>query len=263
MAIFNEAWADREIKRWMRPDAHRFLRPDWRRFWLPGHENDPLYRFYETIERKYSPDQPRVPAGSREGGQWTDEGGDAGDGKPTRVRLASSDKPRLGRSAAIAIAAEIAKRVIAAFRSENGLYDLFGRKDGTVSYTELNGKVIFGSNSTSPTYEARDRTAADDMRDALIKDYPREFDDKSIGQMPNNALYHAETTALLRAARENGGSLSGQTLDVHVDNPMCNNCYSVLPYVGLKLGNPTVTFIDPNNVVNTMRDGRWIDKVHP
>jgi hypothetical protein len=52
-------------------------------------------------------------------------------------------------------------------------------------------------------------------------------------------------------------------LEMHVDNPMCNNCVPVLPYVGLKLGNPTVTFIGPNNVSNTMRDGRWIDKVRP
>ncbi len=28
--------------------------------------------------RKYSPDQPRVPAGSREGGQWTDGNGGGG-----------------------------------------------------------------------------------------------------------------------------------------------------------------------------------------
>ncbi|MGH7092597.1 MAG: hypothetical protein ACREFB_03570, partial [Stellaceae bacterium] len=62
---------DYELKRWMRPDAQRFLRPDWRRFWKPGHESDPLYRHYESIERKYSSDQPRVPAGSSEGGQWT------------------------------------------------------------------------------------------------------------------------------------------------------------------------------------------------
>ena len=51
------------------------LRPDWRRFWKPGHENDPLYQQCKRIERKYSLDQPRVPAGSREGGQWTSGSG--------------------------------------------------------------------------------------------------------------------------------------------------------------------------------------------
>jgi len=30
------------------------------------------------LARKYSPDQPRVPAGSAEGGQWTDAGGGSG-----------------------------------------------------------------------------------------------------------------------------------------------------------------------------------------
>ena len=32
----------------------------------------------QYYKRKYRPDQPRVPAGSREGGQWTDEGGGGG-----------------------------------------------------------------------------------------------------------------------------------------------------------------------------------------
>lgn len=34
----------------------RFLRPDWRRFWKPGHENDPLYKLYESAERKFDPE---------------------------------------------------------------------------------------------------------------------------------------------------------------------------------------------------------------
>ncbi len=52
----------------MRPDAHRFIRPDWRRFVNAGSELEALV---EDIERKYRSDQPRVPAGSPEGGQWT------------------------------------------------------------------------------------------------------------------------------------------------------------------------------------------------
>jgi hypothetical protein len=78
MPIFNDTLSEYQIKRWMRPDAQRFLRPDWRRFWKPGHENDPLYRYYESIERKFDPSQPRVPAGSSDGGQWTSGGGDSG-----------------------------------------------------------------------------------------------------------------------------------------------------------------------------------------
>ena len=65
-----------ERKRWLRHDAHRFLRHDWRRYVNPGSE---LWVLYESIERKYSPDQPRVPAGVREGGQWTSEEGDGGE----------------------------------------------------------------------------------------------------------------------------------------------------------------------------------------
>jgi hypothetical protein len=67
MSQFKSATLAHERKRWMRPDAHRFIRPDWRRYVQPGSE---LAALYESMERKYSPDQPRDYHG-----RWTDEGG--------------------------------------------------------------------------------------------------------------------------------------------------------------------------------------------
>ena len=68
----NPVHQEHQLKRWMRPDAHNFVRPDWRRFVRPGYENEiPLVLY----ERKYSPDQPRAPAGGPDGGQWTSGGG--------------------------------------------------------------------------------------------------------------------------------------------------------------------------------------------
>jgi hypothetical protein len=93
MPPFKDAWTEHQLKRWMRPDAYRYIRPDWRRFWNAGHENDPLYRFYESVERKFSPDQPRVPVGSSEGGQWTSEGTSGSSqpvSRPQRTRLADA-----------------------------------------------------------------------------------------------------------------------------------------------------------------------------
>ena len=58
----------------------------------------------------FNPDQPRVPAGNPDGGQWTSAGGGTGS------RLAAADRPRLGPRSAIAIAVEIAKQVIKAYR---------------------------------------------------------------------------------------------------------------------------------------------------
>lgn len=52
--------------RWMRPDAERWLQPD-RWLWIRP----------DALVRKYDPDQPRVPAGNPDGGQWT-SGGEAG-----------------------------------------------------------------------------------------------------------------------------------------------------------------------------------------
>lgn len=53
----------------MRPNAHLYVRPD-ATLWQPP--NRRLWQAPNFAERKYSPDQPRVPAGNPDGGQWTD-----------------------------------------------------------------------------------------------------------------------------------------------------------------------------------------------
>jgi hypothetical protein len=45
----------------------------------------------------FNPNQPRVPAGNPDGGQWTSSGGGIG------ARLAAADKPRFGGGVALAI----------------------------------------------------------------------------------------------------------------------------------------------------------------
>jgi hypothetical protein len=200
----------------------------------------------------FNPNQPRVPAGNPDGGQWTSSGGGIG------ARLAAADKPRFGGGVALAIILEIAKQVIERYRSENGLWDLFGHKHGTVAFTTIDGTDIFGSNSRSPTYTLADRAAATSMRNIVVKKYPKEFSAEHVGWMPNDAFFHAETTVLLRAARRNGGTLAERTLTVHVDESLCNSCWYALPYVGLELGNPTVTFVNSTGATNTMRDGTWL-----
>ena len=204
--------------------------------------------------KAYDANQPRVPAGSPDGGQWTSDG----TGGANRVRVAQGDKPRLGPHAIAIIAAEAAKRAIEAFRKDKGLLDLFGSRIGTVTYTEFNGENIFGSNSSSPTYSRGDRDAAVSLRDRLLEKYPDVMNAEHVGQRPNDALFHAETTALLRAARANGDTLAGRTLEVHSDRPLCRSCRTVLPYVGLDLGNPTVTFIDPSGLRQSIQSGKWV-----
>jgi hypothetical protein len=58
------------------------------------------YEFaWRRLIRKYSPDQPRVPAGNPDGGQWTDGGGNASalatvlDGPSVRVLLVDPGRP--------------------------------------------------------------------------------------------------------------------------------------------------------------------------
>ena len=82
MSAIKSACLENELKRWMRPDAHRFIRPDWRRYVQPGSD---LWSVYELYERKYSAEQPRVPAGSSEGGQWTGADGVGNSTRQTRI----------------------------------------------------------------------------------------------------------------------------------------------------------------------------------
>jgi len=190
------------------------------------------------IRHGYDPNQPRVPPGNPDGGQWTDTG------RGTGVQIAAEDKP-LPKS--LKLLFELAKQAIKVYRSENWPADLFGklRDRNKVTVTTIDGKDIFGSNSRSPPYKAIDYAAARRMRDVLLEKYPELTTTANIGQMPNNALFHAETTVLLRAARENGGSLAGRRLEVFSDGKMCNNCEAVLPKAGMELGNPVVTFCRP------------------
>lgn len=68
----------RQLERWTRPNAHLFVRPDWRRV-APRAADDHPFALYEN---KYRPDQPRVPAGNPDGGQWTADGAGGGSRSP-------------------------------------------------------------------------------------------------------------------------------------------------------------------------------------
>jgi hypothetical protein len=81
----------------------------------------------------------------------------------------------------------------------------------------------------------------------------------NIGQAPNNSLYHAEATILLRAARDNGGSLAGRTITVDVDREVCWSCEKALPLLGMELGNPSVTYVERSTgITSIMTNGRWL-----
>lgn len=79
MSRYQDAFDAHQRARFMRPDAHRWVRPDAARFLAPGTDPASVYPVLVPAETKYSPNQPRVPAGSgRESGRWTDGSGGIG-----------------------------------------------------------------------------------------------------------------------------------------------------------------------------------------
>lgn len=98
-------------------------------------------------------------------------------------------------------------------------------------------------------------------RSKLIARYPDELSPGNIGKKPNDALFHAETTLLLPAAKDNGGALTNREINVSVDRDMCTSCETVLPLLGLELGNPSVTFTNlRDRTAQTMKNGVWLSR---
>jgi hypothetical protein len=69
--------------RWLQPDRSKWLQPDQSRF-------QPL----QPNERKYAVDQPRVPAGVPEGGQWTSGEGGTSEDLEQSLGTATDQPPR-------------------------------------------------------------------------------------------------------------------------------------------------------------------------
>jgi hypothetical protein len=204
-------------------------------------------------DQGYDPNQPRVPAGNPDGGQWTSTGG-SGD----LVEFSAAKRRRPPRPVPEGWPPDM-WQTFEAHRLKKLLNDLFGEKRGVVARTEINGEEVFGENRRSGTFSSEDNIAVRRLRATLVEKYPGVMQRQNLGFIPNDALFHAETTVLLRAARKNGGTLAGQTLEVFVEKAPCPSCKKVLPYVGLELGNPTVIFIPTEGKRITMRDGAWVE----
>jgi hypothetical protein len=155
----------------------------------------------------------------------------------------------------------LARKAIEAIHRELASRDLFGHHnpdDVTVAVAAMDGEAITGTSSRHGDWHPVDHFEARALRATIMRKYPRLARQNS-GQIPLDAFFHAETNLLLRAARKNGRSLAGKSLDVFVDNEACLNCRDILGPVGLELGNPTLTFINSTTgrVMGTVRDGKW------
>jgi hypothetical protein len=153
---------------------------------------------------------------------------------------------------------------IDAYRTINNAPDLFGRPSwpqdkGTVAVGKIDGQVYFGVNSDAPGYSGTDWNRARMTRDDLIQKYPDTMERTNIGWAPNDALFHAESTILLRAAKDNGGSLANRSMEIYVDREVCSSCGKALTKLGLELGNPYVVYVERDTRLrHEMWNGEWL-----
>lgn len=153
---------------------------------------------------------------------------------------------------------------IDAYRGINNAPDLFGQAvwpfdKGTVAVGRVDGDLYFGVNSTAPGYASSDRSRAIQFRENLTSKYPLDMDLRNIGGVPNDGLFHAETTLLLRAASDRGGSLENRSIEIMVDREVCYSCGEILPKLGVELGDPYVVFVERDTGFRSeMWNGRWL-----
>lgn len=214
-----------------------------------------------VLKAGFNPDQPRDDLG-----RWTETGQTEEDQETSDADVTTdfsgAERPRSpGRLGALGALGEAAQRLIDAYRRATDFPDFFDivRGDRTVAVTNIDGEDIFGSSSKWPSYTDVDDRDATRVRDTLIAKHPEIMNTENIGQAPNNALFHAESNILMRAARRYGGSLAGKEFDVYVDRGLCRNCRTVLPLLSRELGNPTVRFFDGRGRTLILRGGAWVN----
>lgn len=214
-----------------------------------------LRRHALALKAGFNPAQPRD-----DFGRWVDAGGRRVAGDQDFGGIAT-DFSAVERPRGLVGAARAAWKLIEAFRKATDIPDFFDRvsNNRTVAVSTIEGEDVFGSSSNWPSYTDADGRHANQMRATLMEKYPDVMNTLNAGQAPNNALFHAESNILMRAARKYGGSLAGKEFDVYVDRPMCSSCKRVLPLLSRELGSPTVRFIDTRGNVLVLRGDSWMD----
>ena len=119
--------------------------------------------------------------------------------------------------------------------------------------------MVIEANVTQPTLFELARVP----RSELIELYPTVMATTNLGWKPNDAVFHAEANALLRAAQIHGGTLHGREVEMRTDRELCRSCRAILPSIGVQLGNPRVRIIDGAGQIWILRNGVWFQRGRP
>ncbi|NIF05929.1 hypothetical protein F3J23_10800 [Chryseobacterium sp. Tr-659] len=107
-----------------------------------------------------------------------------------------------------------------------------GDGNGTVAFVDLDGKKIFGINSS------------------LLSDSSKNLGRKwkeilGLGRGKDQVLFHAEGHALMRTYERLGGSMPKE-MTMYVDRYSCGNCQTYLPEMMKEMGIEKLTIFSKN-----------------
>lgn len=150
MSAREDVYARHQQTRWMQPDAHRWMRPDAVRFLKPGTD---IASVFPSLEAKYNPSQPRVPAGSgRESGRWT-SGSNGGGGAGVNGGGVSSGDGDVAGSASMSPMGNFDFGDLPNFSDIFSLFQISPGEIDNSDYVQLAGDVPDGDSPELPSNE--------------------------------------------------------------------------------------------------------------
>ncbi|WP_397386271.1 deaminase [Paenibacillus sp. VCA1] len=113
-----------------------------------------------------------------------------------------------------------------------------------MAFTEVNGKKVFGINSSAISDESKN-LGREFLKSMQEKGY---FEGKRYGQGLTQVLTHAEAHSLMRAWKKSGGNL-GDEVVIYVDRLTCGICQGGFPLVKEFLNLKNINIISKDGTI--------------
>lgn len=203
-------FVERELSRWMRPDAHRFVRSDWRQYVKPDSEAAAVFARYE---RKYRPDQLRDWHGrfAYEGGSKPGSGSSvvvAGLPKiPGNRPPTPTERTVIAKAVAVAVA-EAGANASAIFDMVKEISWLYHAWPSIVSYLDVPKSLEDLQRAAEVARPGYDRHHIVEQSSAELDNYPRRMIDDPDNLVSIPRMKHWEINAWYQTRNSDFGDVS-------------------------------------------------------